>query len=638
MTWWARKSNGAERKASAGRAPLRADKGSIVMSSRLALRLLSPRDRRLLWIAILLQMATSILDLVGVLLLGATAALAVTVVQSQPPPLVVSNLSGLFALQELSSQQLVLVLGIVAAVALLIKSAVSSILLRRVLRFLANRQALISARLISELMRRPLTEIQQRSSQNTAYALMGGTAAATIGLLGSLVVLATEGALLVLLGTALLFVDPLVTVGAIAFFGLVAGAIQRPLGTWGGRIGLTGARVEVLSLNAIQEALAAYREITVSDRRGLYVSRVQDLRWQSASVAADAAFIGQVPKYVLEAAMVIGGFLLAGFLFLTKDAVAAVGILAVYLAATSRVMPSMLRLQGAALSLRSSAGAATPTFELAEWLGHPVDTENDGTALDAIRRFTHADHSGFRPEIRVEDVTFRYPGAADPAIHGVSFAVKAGGSVALVGSSGAGKSTLADLILGILSPESGRILISGLSPESAVSRFPGAIAYVPQDIVLANGTVRANVGLGLPEGAIDDALVWSCLRQAHLDQFLGDQRQGLDTQVGEGGVRLSGGQRQRLGLARALYTQPRLIVLDEATSALDAETEQTISDTMKDLARTVTVVIIAHRLSTVRSVDQLLFLEGGRITAEGTFEEVRRMVPAFARQSRLMGL
>jgi ABC-type multidrug transport system fused ATPase/permease subunit len=207
-----------------------------------------------------------------------------------------------------------------------------------------------------------------------------------------------------------------------------------------------------------------------------------------------------------------------------------------------------------------------------------------------------------------------------------------------VGSTGAGKSTLADVIIGVLEPDSGSVTISGASPREAISRWPGAIAYVPQAVALVVGSVRENVALGLPVDAIDDDMVWEALERAHLADFLRDQREGLDTYIGERGMRLSGGQRQRLGIARALYTRPRLLVLDEATSSLDAETEVAIVQTLDELEGEVSTITVAHRLATVRRADQLLYLENGIIIARGTFDQVRDQVTDFDRQASLLGL
>jgi ABC-type multidrug transport system fused ATPase/permease subunit len=210
--------------------------------------------------------------------------------------------------------------------------------------------------------------------------------------------------------------------------------------------------------------------------------------------------------------------------------------------------------------------------------------------------------------------------------------------VAFVGSTGAGKSTLADVVLGVLSPDSGSVLIGGVDPREAINTWSGAIAYVPQAVALVNGTVRQNVALGMPDNAIDDDLVWDALRRAHLAHYLDNERDGLDTWVGERGFKLSGGQRQRLGIARALYTRPKLLLLDEATSALDAETEQAIVQTLAELEGEVTTITVAHRLATVRNCDQLLLLENGVITARGTFDELRAKSEEFDNQANLLGL
>lgn len=233
---------------------------------------------------------------------------------------------------------------------------------------------------------------------------------------------------------------------------------------------------------------------------------------------------------------------------------------------------------------------------------------------------------------------FTYPGAARPALIDVTFTATPGMSVALVGSTGAGKSTLADVILGVLAPDQGEVRICGLAPGEAVGRWPGSIAYVPQAVALIDGSVRDNVALGLDASEVDDGRVWEALQQAHLDAFLRKSRDGLDTVVGERGVRLSGGQRQRLGIARALFTSPRVLVMDEATSALDAETEAAITQTLQDLEGQVTTITVAHRLATVRFVDELLYMRNGAIVARGTFEQVRGVEPDFARQARLLGL
>ena len=221
---------------------------------------------------------------------------------------------------------------------------------------------------------------------------------------------------------------------------------------------------------------------------------------------------------------------------------------------------------------------------------------------------------------------------------GVSFTVTPGETLAFVGPSGAGKTTIIDILLGVLEPQMGEVLISGKSPAEASRIWPGAIAYVTQDIAIASGTIRENVALGYPREVATDDLVLNALRVAGLDTFVQSLKDGIDTVVGERGTKISGGQRQRLGIARAMFTKPALLVLDEATSALDGETELQVSDAIRTLRGSTTVILIAHRLSTVRDADKVVYMADGIIIASGTFDEVRSQVPDFDRQAVLMGL
>lgn len=600
--------------------------------------MLSRRDQWKLALVTCAQMATGFLDLAGVLLLGLVSVISVAAVSGTATPAVVQSIIDRFGWGNVDPVTLAAYLCLAAGVMLVTKTVLSAILTRRTYRFLANRQAALSGRLSAALLSRPLLEVQARSSQDLAFVLTIATQAATVGVLGATSSAVADMALLLVLGVGLFAIDPMVTFFAVIFFGLLAFGLQRGLSGWASRLGHESADVDIDSYVVIQEALASYREVMVSDRRGLYAARIQGLRWRSANIGADTQFMGILPKFVFEIALVVGALALAASQLATKDVAGAVGIVAVFLVAGSRVMPAVMRLQGAALGIRRTEAPATKAFTLAHELDEsPAPPLSHPTALE-IRATLEGGHSGFVPSVTLNDVWLTYPGTPAPAVAGVSLMAKEGDSVALVGSTGAGKSSLADILLGVVVPDQGDALIGGLPPAQAISRWPGGVAYVPQEVGLVNGTARDNVALGLPREAVDDGWVWEALERAHLAAFLREGREGLETQIGEHGMRLSGGQRQRLGVARALYTRPRLLVLDEATSALDSETEQAIAQTMRDLESDVTTITIAHRLATVRHCDLVLYLEGGRVVAQGTFDDVRAQSSAFDHQAHLLGL
>ena len=614
----------------------------VLESIRLSLRLLTKRDRRILGVVLVAQASLSFLDLVAVAMIGIVAAVAGTAATGNPPAVVASLIDRL-DLSGTDPLVLAIALAAIAGVLMLFKSVLSFLLTRRAFVFLANRQAMISSRLAESLLRRPLLQVQSRSSQEVGYSLTRGVNSLTMGVVGQSVVLVGEISLIVVLGIGLLVVDPVVAVFAIAFFGSLAFLLHKIIATIGSRLGQRSQDAEIDSLNSIQEVLRSYREVTVSGRSVLHVEEFKDLRWSAARVQGTLMVVSQISKYSFELALIVGGALLALSQVLTKDVAAAVAVIAVFLAASSRIMPSLLRLQDAAFSIRHGSGLSGKTLEMAAEL---EETAEDGESrqqlpeqvLNRVLEGIADGHAGFTSRIEVRDVSFGYPGAAAPTIDHLTVTIAPGTSLALVGPTGAGKSTAADLMLGVLAPDAGVVELSGLPPLEAIGAWPGAIAYVPQDVAVSNAEIRRNVALGLPADAIDDELVWEALRRAHLAEVLISQREGLDTMVGERGIKLSGGQRQRLGLARALYSRPQLLVLDEATSALDAETEAAIAASIAELSGSTTLVIIAHRLATIRTCDQVVYLEAGVPMAVGTFEQVRGQVEAFERQAALLGL
>jgi ABC-type multidrug transport system fused ATPase/permease subunit len=497
--------------------------------------------------------------------------------------------------------------------------------------FLSRRGAKISAELIARVLSQSLLALQARTTQETLYAVTRGVQLIVIEVIATLVVLIADFSLLIIMGIGLFVVDPTTALGTFAVFSLVAFFLYRFMHVQAGELGIKNSELNILSNEKIVEVFGSYRESVVRNRRDYYSREIGQMRYSLADTTAKMSFLPFVSKYVIETTVVLGALLIGATQFILQDAVHAVATLTIFLAAGTRIAPAVLRIQQGSVMIQGSLGAAMPTLDLIDELGNTKLIENVDDSVDIT-------HEGFEPTIRVENVSLAYPGKSTMAILNISLMVPSGASVAFVGPSGAGKTTIIDVLLGVLNPDKGEVLISNLPPLQAVAKWPGAISYVPQDVVIAAGTVRENVSLGYPIDVATDDLVMSALKVAHLEDYVAGLPQGVDTEVGERGAMISGGQRQRLGIARAMFTRPLLLVLDEATSSLDGETEASISDAIHALRGSTTVIIIAHRLSTVRNADIVVYLSNGEVLATGTFDEVRKAVPDFDRQALLMGL
>lgn len=596
-----------------------------------ALRVLNKSDQKKLSIVIVIQIFMGALDLLGVVAIGLLGALSVTEIQGNQPGIRVSNALSFLNVSNSSYQTQALILSAGAVTLLVGRTILSIFFTRRILFFLSRRGAKISAELIARVLSQSLLALQARTTQETLYAVTRGVQLIVIEVIATLVVLIADFSLLIIMGIGLFVVDPTTALGTFAVFSLVAFFLYRFMHVQAGELGIKNSELNILSNEKIVEVFGSYRESVVRNRRDYYSREIGQMRYSLADTTAKMSFLPFVSKYVIETTVVLGALLIGATQFILQDAVHAVATLTIFLAAGTRIAPAVLRIQQGSVMIQGSLGAAMPTLDLIDELGNTKLIENVDDSVDIT-------HEGFEPTIRVENVSLAYPGKSTMAISNISLTVPSGASVAFVGPSGAGKTTIIDVLLGVLNPDKGAVLISNLPPLQAVAKWPGAISYVPQDVVIAAGTVRENVSLGYPIDVATDDLVMNALKVAHLEDYVAGLPQGVDTEVGERGAMISGGQRQRLGIARAMFTRPLLLVLDEATSSLDGETEASISDAIHALRGSTTVIIIAHRLSTVRNADIVVYLSNGEVLATGTFDEVRKAVPDFDRQALLMGL
>ena len=594
-------------------------------------QILDPQDRLKLVVITALQIFSVLLDLAGVALIGALGALSVSGVQSRPPGDRLTKFLEFFNLETFSFQSQVAILGLSAASLLISKTIFSVFFTRRTLFFLSRRSAAITSKLIAKVLNQPLLWIQQRTHQQTLFAITDGVTAITVGVIGNAVGLVTDISLVLLMMIGLFAVDPSMALGTLLTFSTIGTVLYLLLHKRAQYLGVISSKLAVSSNESIIEVLSLYRELVVRNRREYYSRKISGIRFKYADTLAETAFMPNISKYVIETTVVLGALGLSAVQFQSKSATQAVATLSVFMAAGLRIAPAVLRVQQAALSFRGASGIATPTIEIIDFL-------KDKTEIGASNDSVIFNHEGFSASISLKNVCLTYPGRDLKSLNLINLEVSPGEFIAIVGPSGAGKTSLVDVLLGVLKQDSGQITIGGLTPEEAVKRWPGAIAYVPQDVVIVNGTVKQNVALGFPDSSVNDELVISALGVAHLERFLENQPQGILSEVGEFGAKISGGQRQRLGIARAVFTSPKLLVLDEATSALDGETESNISKSIQSLKGQVTVVMIAHRLSTIRDADKIVYMEEGRVISSGKFEDVRREVANFDHQAKLMGL
>jgi ABC-type multidrug transport system fused ATPase/permease subunit len=598
---------------------------------RQVLSVYNKKDKEKLFLVAISQIFLAFLDLLGVALLGVIGALSVYGIQSKSPGNRINQTLELTNLDQFNFQQQVAILGGIAAFVLIFKTIVSVFLVRKTLLFVSRRGAIISSNLVRDLFSKSVTDLNKYTNQEIIYSITLGVENLTTRVIGSGLMIFSDVVLLIVIFIGLLFVNTSISLSIFLIFSMVGLALNKYMKSSTYKLGIDEAKLGVSSNENIIEALNSYRELTVKNQRGFYIDKIANIRMNLALVTAKKNFMPNLSKYAFEIALIIGSFMIAGIQFTLYNSSQAIASLAIFLAASTRIAPAILRIQQSTIYLRLGLGTIEKTMDMINFArsGHH-DKVSKGS-----KSFEHID---FKPEVNIENLNFQYENNQLFSINDLNLFIAEGSQVAITGSSGAGKTTLVDLILGVFTNDSDSIKISGLTPLSAFARWPGSVAYVPQNINIMNSTIRENISQGYEFDPLDEERIWDSLSVAHLDEFVRALPLGIDTHVGEFGNQLSGGQRQRLGIARALFTSPRLLILDEATSALDGETEALISQTIKELKGKCTVILIAHRLSSVMNADKVIFMDSGKIVAEGTFSEVRELSQEFDKQVKLMGI
>ena len=596
----------------------------------IAFYLLGRIDRLKLFLISFLQLIVGILDLIGIVLIGALGALSINGINSKTPGERVSKFLSTLQIENWDFEHQVLFLTVSATVVLLARTSLSIYLSRKTLHFLASKSATLSNSLFSSLLHTDYKTIKSLPSQELSFAINRGMDLLVVGILGTFISLIVDLTTLVLVTGALFLVDPLIAFASVTLFTLAGYLLFTLTHKRGNRYGKERSTLEIATNIKFLEALNTYREVSIHNRQKFYSEEVGKLRVSSSYAVAEMNFLPNVSKFVIESLVILTAVFIGLSQFLINDAFRAVGTLTVFLAAGSRIAPAALRVQHGFLQIRINSGQVNPTIDLLNRLSRLHGISKSNVPFSSLNHFV--------PEIDLIDVNFKYSESEKFEMSGLNLSIHKGQMIALVGASGGGKSTLVDLLLGIIEPTSGSVLISGAHPRQTIINFPKAISYLPQTISLIDGSIKENICLGFPSEEFSDNQIWDVLELASLKHFVKNLEGGLNFKIGENGNFLSGGQRQRLGLARALITSPQILVLDEATSSLDAETEAIVAEALDGLKGTVTIIVVAHRLSSVKKADKLIYLKEGKIISAGTFDEVKSSTPEFEHQVKLLSL
>ena len=574
--------------------------------------LLNPREKRNAVILFVLTWIGALLDVVGV---GAIPAFVGVI--SMPDKLLEYEpvRYAYDALGMNSADDMVMWAALVLIVVFVIKNTYLTFLAYVRARYNSGRRVSISNRLFRAYLRSPYTFHLQRNTAVLLRNTNSESGSVISGVLGPLMTLAQEILTLLFVFVLLVLIEPLVTLAVFAIMGTITAVFYRATRSKVSEYAREAQRHRRLSVQAVNQGLGGFKDARILGRERFFLQSYKESTQFQAEADRYKSVIQALPKLFLET-LSVAGMLGVSALLVAQDRPleTIIPTLALLGVAVVRLMPSFQKISMSINGLQWGQKALDAVYD------DLVDLDAQEAEIRARR--TSGTPMTFEHEIRFENLSYRYPGQDGEALKDVSLTVPKGAAVGFIGPSGAGKTTIVDVLLGLLDPTEGQVLVDGEDIQGRMARWQSKIGYIPQSIYLTDDTIRGNVAFGMDEDEINDTTVWEALEAAQLRDMVESLPDGLDTVVGERGVRISGGQRQRVGIARALYHNPEVLVMDEATSALDNRTEQQFVEALESLQGSHTLVVIAHRLSTVRGCDRLFMLDYGKLVAQGTYDEL----------------
>ena len=596
---------------------------------------LTVRQRIIYGLIIAGRFLTNVFDLVGIAAIG----LLVMAVASGEIEFELGNFYT-FRVEE-TPPPFIAGLVVLAAVAFLIKAIFNLLLGLATVRYLAGIEVRASRRIADHLMSGSLGELRRYSQGDIQYAVNSSTSAMYSGIMVAVSNIVTEFSLMLMILGAFVLVNPVAALIVSVYFTIMIVVTQWIIGNKLKQIGRDVNQGTIAATSAILDSVASFREVSVLKKQPFFLRRFSDARWLLARTKATQVILRNVPRLFIEQGLMLGVLGFVSWQIFSNDTVTGLASIGVFVVGSIRIMGAVMPIQNSYSGLKTTVVKAEMAQDLQrEIFEQRAERRGLQKALQSAAPLEGYDAEGGGPieglSVEMKDVEFTYPDADEPVVTNINLTAEPGGFIAFVGPSGAGKTTLADLVLGLNMPQKGTVLIGGRNPLEIREKHPGLISYVPQKPGMVSGTIAQNIALGIPDEKVDEEWVWECLRLAALDEVVHALPGGIHASLGKQSDQLSGGQLQRLGLARALYPKPRLIILDEATSALDAGSEAAVSKNIRELGNAVTLIVIAHRLSTIQHADTVYVVDGGKIIASGPFKTLRKTVPMIEEYVRLM--
>ena len=593
---------------------------TIFTFCRKPMLLLSTRNKTIFILAIFTQLLINLSDIIAIGLITIIGSLASNYIIGTEPETWIKSLINFFNLTNISIETLIIYNLSIVVFLFIFKSIFTSLSMLQIMKFLSKRQVEISINLINKITSARYSWLKKQNSQKMIYTATDGVQSLISGVLGNLASLISDITLFAMI-VLIIFVINLETAVFIAiFFSLVlygSGKYTQKLSL---KFGTSYAETSVANRNSLTSLLNSVREITLTGNQKFFTRNLDKNLQINSEARGLSAWVQQLPKSIFEIALVIGAFALLLFQFRNSNFGEALTLILVFLVASGRLIPALMRIQSSTILIRSHQAGAEMVMRLIDELSK----ENGSDGLDS-RQFDLST----APSIKFNSVSYSFKDGLAPIIYDFSFEIMPGQLVALVGPTGSGKTTLIDLMLGIYTPDSGSIDFktekSILKPNSIRN-----IAYVPQMPVLIAGTIRENIEFGDTKVDDNDKKLQNVIKNSGLDSVVGKLPMGLETSLDQIGNIISGGELQRISIARALYLNSKFIVLDEATSALDGSMEKNITDHLNSLKKYATIVVVAHRLSSIKTADVIIYLDSGKIKGAGNFLDLQNKLPDFA--------